>query len=67
MVQDAAEALGAFHHGAPAGLQGDLAVFSFNGNKITTTAGGGALVSRNGEWIQRARKWATQAREPAAH
>ena len=67
VVQDAAESLGAFHHGAPAGLQGDLAVFSFNGNKITTTAGGGALVSRNGEWIQRARKWATQAREPAAH
>jgi dTDP-4-amino-4,6-dideoxygalactose transaminase len=67
VVQDAAEALGSSYRGAPAGGQGDLAVFSFNGNKIITCSGGGALLSRNTAWIDRARKLATQAREPVPH
>jgi dTDP-4-amino-4,6-dideoxygalactose transaminase len=67
IVQDAAESLGSFYRDAPAGAQGALAAFSFNGNKVITTSGGGMLVSRNGEWIAHARKLSTQAREPAAH
>jgi dTDP-4-amino-4,6-dideoxygalactose transaminase len=67
LVQDAAESLGAAYRGQPAGAQGDLAVFSFNGNKVITTSGGGMLVSRNDEWIAHARKLSTQAREPAPH
>jgi pyridoxal phosphate-dependent aminotransferase EpsN len=67
LVQDAAESLGATYRGEPAGGQGALAVFSFNGNKIVTTSGGGALVSPDDGWIAHARKLSTQAREPAAH
>jgi dTDP-4-amino-4,6-dideoxygalactose transaminase len=67
LVQDAAESLGATYRGAPAGAQGDLAVFSFNGNKVITTSGGGMLVSRNRDWIEHARKLSTQARDPAPH
>jgi dTDP-4-amino-4,6-dideoxygalactose transaminase len=67
LVQDSAEALGARFNGEPAGRQGDLAVFSFNGNKIITTSGGGMLVSRRKDWIDKARFWATQARDPAPH
>jgi dTDP-4-amino-4,6-dideoxygalactose transaminase len=67
LVQDAAESLGATYGGQPAGTQGDLAVFSFNGNKVITTSGGGMLVSRNDEWIAHARKLSTQARDPAPH
>ncbi len=67
LVQDAAESLGATYRGAPAGGQGALAALSFNGNKIITTSGGGALVSRNGAWIEHARKLSTQAREPVPH
>jgi len=67
LVQDAAESLGATYRGAPSGGQGDLAAFSFNGNKVITTSGGGMLVSRNAEWIEHARKLSTQAREPAPH
>jgi dTDP-4-amino-4,6-dideoxygalactose transaminase len=67
LVQDAAESLGATYLGQPAGAQGDLAAFSFNGNKVITTSGGGMLVSRNEEWIEHARKLSTQAREPAPH
>lgn len=67
LLQDSAEALGAFYRGQPAGLQGDLAVFSFNGNKLLTTGGGGVLVSRRSEWIERARSLASQAREEAPH
>jgi pyridoxal phosphate-dependent aminotransferase EpsN len=67
LVQDAAESLGATYRGQPAGAQGDLAVFSFNGNKVITTSGGGMLVSRDEEWIAHARKLSTQAREPAPH
>jgi dTDP-4-amino-4,6-dideoxygalactose transaminase len=67
LVQDAAESLGATYRGQAAGAQGDLAAFSFNGNKVITTSGGGMLVSPNGEWIAHARKLSTQAREPAPH
>lgn len=67
LVQDAAEALGAEHDGAMAGIQGDIGVFSFNGNKIITTSGGGMLVSRKGAYCERARFLATQARESAPH
>ncbi len=67
LIEDAAEALGATCAGRPAGSFGDLAVLSFNGNKIITTSGGGALVSANDEWIRRARFLATQARDPAPH
>jgi len=67
LVQDAAESLGATYKGRPAGGQGELAVFSFNGNKIMTTGGGGMLVARDPARIAHARKLSTQAREPAAH
>lgn len=67
LVEDAAEALGGTYQGRPAGVFGDLAIFSFNGNKIITTSGGGALVSDRKEWIEKARFLATQARDPAPH
>jgi len=67
LIQDAAEALGSTYRGRPVGGQGDLGVFSFNGNKIITTSGGGALVSARPDWIAHARKLSTQAREPAPH
>lgn len=64
VVEDAAEALGALYKGRPAGVFGDVAAFSFNGNKVITTSGGGALVSRNEDWVSRARYWSRQARDP---
>jgi dTDP-4-amino-4,6-dideoxygalactose transaminase len=67
LVQDAAESLGATHRGAPAGGQGALAAFSFNGNKIITTSGGGMLVSQDRDWVEHARKLSTQARQPVPH
>jgi len=67
IIEDAAEALGASYRGARAGSFGDIACFSFNGNKIITTSGGGMLVSNNEAWVHRARKLATQARQPAPH
>lgn len=67
VVEDAAEALGASYRGRPAGSFGRAAVLSFNGNKIATTSGGGALVSDDAELIERARHLATQARDPAPH
>jgi len=67
LVQDAAESLGAKYRDAPAGGQGALAAFSFNGNKIITTSGGGMLVSRDRDLVEHARKLSTQAREPVAH
>ncbi len=63
ILEDAAEALGATYRGRPAGTFGDVAAFSFNGNKIITTTGGGMLSSSR-ERADRARHWATQAREP---
>jgi dTDP-4-amino-4,6-dideoxygalactose transaminase len=67
LVEDAAEALGATYRGAAAGSFGQAAVFSFNGNKIITTSGGGMLVSQDKELADRARHLATQAREPYVH
>jgi pyridoxal phosphate-dependent aminotransferase EpsN len=67
LVEDAAEALGATCNGKKAGCFGQVAVFSFNGNKIITTSGGGMLISTDGELIRKARFLATQARDPAPH
>ena len=67
LVQDAAESLGATYQGRPAGGQGLLAAFSFNGNKIITSSGGGMLVSADADLISHARKLSTQARDPAPH
>lgn len=67
VIEDAAEALGSSLAGRPCGSFGDFAVLSFNGNKIITTSGGGALVSNDAAWIAQARFLATQARDPAPH
>lgn len=67
IIEDAAEALGATYKGRMTGTFGRLAVFSFNGNKIITTSGGGMLVSDDAALIERARFLATQARDPAPH
>lgn len=67
LIEDAAEALGARRHGRAAGAFGRCGVFSFNGNKILTTSGGGMLVSDDAELIRQARFLATQARDPAPH
>lgn len=64
VLEDAAEALGTTYKGLPAGAIGDIGVFSFNGNKIITTTGGGMLVSRNAAWVEKARFWSQQARDP---
>jgi dTDP-4-amino-4,6-dideoxygalactose transaminase len=67
IVEDATEALGSDYKGRAAGTMGTVGAFSFNGNKILTTSGGGMLISENGALIARARKLATQSRDPAAH
>jgi len=67
LVEDAAEALGSMYKGQRVGVFGDLSVFSFNGNKIITTSGGGALVSKNRQYIEKAKFLATQARDEALH
>ncbi len=67
VLAQAAEALGATYRGRPVGGFGRLAIFSFNGNKIITTSGGGMLVSEDAELVRRARFLATQARDPAPH
>jgi pyridoxal phosphate-dependent aminotransferase EpsN len=80
VIEDAAEALGTVYWGGgtggrrqaeacptggkPVGTLGDVGVYSFNGNKIITTTGGGMLVSRNPEWVAKARFWSQQARDP---
>ena len=67
VLEDAAESLGATCKGRASGSFGRIGIFSFNGNKIITTSGGGMLVSDDADLVARARKLATQAREPAPH
>jgi dTDP-4-amino-4,6-dideoxygalactose transaminase len=67
LIEDAAEALGATYRDRAAGSFGIAGVFSFNGNKIITTSGGGMLVTQSSEVAERARYLATQAREPLPH
>jgi dTDP-4-amino-4,6-dideoxygalactose transaminase len=67
VIEDAAEALGSTYKGKKCGSFGDFGVLSFNGNKIITTSGGGALLSNNETWITKTRFLATQAREPFPH
>jgi dTDP-4-amino-4,6-dideoxygalactose transaminase len=67
LIEDAAESLGTIYKGRYTGTLGDYGVYSFNGNKIITTSGGGMLVSNNEEKIAKVRFWATQSRDPARH
>ncbi len=67
LIEDAAESLGATFDGKHTGTFGDFGIYSFNGNKILTTSGGGMLVSDNEEWIQKAKFYSTQAKEPYIH
>ncbi len=67
VIEDAAESLGSTYKGRETGTFGTLGIYSFNGNKIITTSGGGMLVSEDEEAIQKARFLATQARDKARH
>jgi dTDP-4-amino-4,6-dideoxygalactose transaminase len=67
IIEDAAEALGATYSDQTAGTLGEVGVFSFNGNKIITTSGGGMLIASSAELTRRARHLASQAREPVSH
>ncbi len=67
LIEDAAESLGSTYKGKMTGTFGKYGIFSFNGNKIITTSGGGMLVSNDKERIEKARFWATQSREKAMH
>ena len=64
VIEDAAEAVGTLYKGKAAGTLGEIGVYSFNGNKIITTTGGGMLVSRNSAWVDKARFWSQQSRDP---
>ena len=67
LIEDAAESMGAHYKGKHSGTFGDYGVFSFNGNKIITTSGGGMLVSPYEERIKKVLFWSTQARDQALH
>ena len=67
LVEDAAESLGATVNGKQTGTFGEFGIYSFNGNKIITTSGGGMLVSNNVGKIKKVRFWSTQSREPERH
>lgn len=67
LIEDSAESLGATYNSKHSGTFGDFGIYSFNGNKILTTSGGGMLVSDNKEWIEKAKFYATQAREDEMH
>lgn len=65
IIEDAAESLGASYHGKKSGTFGTMGIYSFNGNKIITTSGGGMVVSDNAELIKKAQFLSTQAKDPA--
>ena len=67
VIEDAAESLGSLYKNKKSGTMGDFGIYSFNGNKIITTSGGGMLVSNDVEALEKARFFATQARDPALH
>jgi len=67
LIEDAAESLGASYHGRQSGTFADMGVYSFNGNKILSTSGGGMLISDHEAWIEKARFLSTQAKEPFLH
>ncbi|WP_026391638.1 DegT/DnrJ/EryC1/StrS family aminotransferase [Haploplasma modicum] len=67
LIEDAAESLGTIYKGEHTGTFGDFGIYSFNGNKIITTSGGGMLVSKNSEKVEKVRFWSTQARDKARH
>jgi dTDP-4-amino-4,6-dideoxygalactose transaminase len=67
VIEDAAESLGTYYKGKHTGTFGDYGVFSFNGNKIITTSGGGMLVSNDKKKIDKVKFWASQSRDPARH
>lgn len=67
LIEDAAESLGTTYNGKYTGTFGDYGIFSFNGNKIITTSGGGMLVSNNAERIRKVKFWSTQARDQGRH
>jgi dTDP-4-amino-4,6-dideoxygalactose transaminase len=67
LIEDSAEALGSTHRGCAAGAFGVAGIFSFNGNKILTTSGGGMLMTASRDFAERAHHLAAQAREPFAH
>jgi len=67
LIEDAAESLGTYYKGKHTGTFGEYGIFSFNGNKIITTSGGGMLVSNNAKTIDKVKFWSTQARDKARH
>src|SRR5450759_5084641 len=67
IIEDAAEAIGSEYDNKKCGSFGDIGILSFNGNKIITTAGGGAIVSNKKEYIDNARFLSTQAADKAVH
>lgn len=67
ILEDAAEALGTHYRGVQVGRRAPVNAFSFNGNKIITTSGGGMLAAKDPSWVAKARFWSQQSREPALH